>query len=129
MIITNTTEDSGPPGYNASKHTLTRVDTGFVNPRCIIDFPGQYDEHLLFEKYPCGRYNPGRWVELVEDIKKHGVINPVTIFKEKNGKIHITEGNHRVRAAIQAGLDMVPVEVRYFGNSQKQGLVCTIPNT
>lgn len=32
-------------------------------------------------------------------------------------------GNHRLRDAIAAGLNRVPVEIRYFGNSQRAGLV------
>jgi hypothetical protein len=44
------------------------------------------------------------------------------VHVEQDRHVHIQEGNHRLRAAHRAGIP-VPVEVKYFGNSQQQGLV------
>ena len=55
--------------------------------------------------------------------QEKGVTDAILIFKEMDGRVYIHEGNHRLRAAVAAHLASVPVEVRYFGNSQRSGLV------
>lgn len=63
------------------------------------------------------------WEKLVDDIRKNGVKKPIIIFRDPNKKALIYEGNHRLRAARQAGLKNVPVKIRYYGHSERAGLV------
>ncbi len=123
MIIIQSMTDAGPPGYNVDEFTLTRVDIGLADPHRLVGLNGLCEEHLLFQKNPYGRYTKDQWENFLSDLKKNGMAYPITIFKEKDGRSHIHEGNHRIRAAIQIGMSEVPVEIRYFGNSQKTGLV------
>jgi very-short-patch-repair endonuclease/endogenous inhibitor of DNA gyrase (YacG/DUF329 family) len=118
-----TSIDEGPPGWTAGNNDITRTDKGMIPPQRIIGIPGERGEHRLFLSSPTGRYSPRDWDKFVQDIKKNGVKEPITIFKEKDGTVHIHEGNHRLRAAIEAGLKLVPVDIRYFGNSQRTGLI------
>lgn len=64
-----------------------------------------------------------QWKKLVDDIRKNGVKDPVFILKDPNTNAIISEGNHRLRAAREAGLKNVPVEIRYFGHSERAKLV------
>jgi ParB family chromosome partitioning protein len=50
--------------------------------------------------------------ELVESIKVHGIIQPVTVRKVGRGKYQLISGERRTRAAIRAGLTMIPAYVR-----------------
>jgi hypothetical protein len=64
--------------------------------------------------------------ELVKSIKAKGFdpSEPIMIWVEYNGLAFVAEGNHRLRAAIEAKLDSVPVEIRYFaGGEQEYGMV------
>jgi GNAT superfamily N-acetyltransferase len=58
--------------------------------------------------------------EMIEDIQRHGIRNPITIryFKDTNRAI-IIEGNHRVAAARAAGLKEVPARVTIASYPQK----------
>lgn len=113
--------DEGPRGWKAGPSDLTRLDTGILPPSKLLHLPGRKGEHELFAKSPTGRYTSVEWKKFVADVKKRGVKHPVTIHKDADGKVWVHEGNHRLRAAAEAGVP-VPVEVSYFGNSQRSGV-------
>ncbi|MFC2114275.1 ParB/RepB/Spo0J family partition protein [Bacteroidota bacterium] len=50
--------------------------------------------------------------ELVDSIKIHGIIQPVTVRKIGRGKYQLIAGERRTRAAIRAGLTHIPAYVR-----------------
>lgn len=50
--------------------------------------------------------------ELVESIKIHGLIQPVTVRKIGYGKYQLISGERRTRASIRAGLKKIPAYVR-----------------
>lgn len=112
--------DEGPVGWDAGS-SLTRRDRLLVDPQLLVNFSGRKGEERLFANRPSGRKTPAQWRRFVESVAK-GVRDPVTIHVEPDGTVLIHEGNHRIRAAIEAGV-MVPVEISYFGNSQRRGLV------
>lgn len=63
---------------------------------------------------PRGTFNPESLKELAETIKVHGLIQALTcrrIPAEKGGGFELISGERRLRAAIEAGLDEVPVRV------------------
>lgn len=51
--------------------------------------------------------------KLEKDMRKRGYdfSHPISGVRRKDGRILISDGHHRVRAAIRAGLDKVPVDV------------------
>lgn len=119
--LTTALLDEGTHGWVAGSGDLTRRDIGRLDPRQLVTLPGQKGEHKLFARSPTGRRTPGEWKAFVDDIRRKGVESPVAIHVERDGSAAISEGNHRVRAAVEAGHTSVPVEVSYFGNSQRRG--------
>ena len=112
------------PYPKAGPHDITRIDVGYVPPQTLLDLniPGKSGEENLFVKSPWGRMTEQQFFALAESLKK-GSDNPaVTIFVEKDGQAFVVEGNHRLRAAVIAKIDVL-VEIRYFGNSQEHGLI------
>lgn len=110
--------DEGPPTWRAGPADVTRVDVGEVDPVLLLDLPGAAGEHRLFAACPCGRMAPDAFAALVQSLRDAGMRQPVTVHIEIDGRVVITEGNHRLRAAAQAGIS-ARVEVRWFGNSQR----------
>ena len=56
--------------------------------------------------------------ELAASIKIHGVIQPIVINEENNGKYMIIAGERRWRAAKIAGLETIPAYIRNFTEKQ-----------
>ena len=57
--------------------------------------------------------------ELADDMRERGWIgDSVDVDVDVDSVVRIFEGNHRVRAAQLAGLDQIPVNVRYLGGSE-----------
>jgi ParB family chromosome partitioning protein len=50
--------------------------------------------------------------ELVESVKQHGIITPLTLAAAGDGRFTIIAGERRYRAAKQANLKEVPAQVR-----------------
>ena len=59
---------------------------------------------------------------LTNNIKSNGIVNPIELIRDNNGNITIENGNHRLEAAQNLGLEEVPVvylnsSLENFGNS------------
>ena len=60
---------------------------------------------------PRKEFDPEALRELAESIAQHGVIQPITVRKIKEGHYQIIAGERRWRAAREAGLTDVPVHL------------------
>jgi ParB-like partition proteins len=60
-----------------------------------------------FEKHPFRLYEGERLDDMVESIRKNGVLVPI-IAREKNGKYEILSGHNRANASQLAGLSDIP---------------------
>lgn len=58
--------------------------------------------------------------ELADSIKKHGVIMPIVVNDDNNGRYMIIAGERRFRAARIAGLKTVPVIIRNYSEREIQ---------
>ena len=58
--------------------------------------------------------------ELADSIRTFGLIQPVTVRKQKNGKYQIISGERRFRACRLAGMDMIPAYIR---DANDQGML------
>lgn len=58
--------------------------------------------------------------ELADSIRTFGLIQPVTVRRQPNGKYQIISGERRFRASRLAGMDMIPAYVR---NANDQGML------
>ena len=83
-----------------------------VDPRDIAKLPGARGEEKNIDQE--------RVKELAKSIKEEGLKWKPLIIVEMDGTAHIWEGNHRIRAAIEAGLDSIAVEIRYFGGAEER---------
>ncbi|MDO8632774.1 MAG: ParB/Srx family N-terminal domain-containing protein, partial [Phycisphaerales bacterium] len=121
--------EAGSAHWDPGPWTITRQDRGPVDPRLLVSLPGKKDEHTKL-KFPPGRRTAAGWRELVDSLRKgFDATNPVLVIKETNGDVFIYEGNHRVRAAIEAGLPTITVEIRYMAGSQRGGKLVIDPKT
>lgn len=61
---------------------------------------------------PRRQFNEAELQDLAESIKAHGVLQPIIVTPEKDGKYTIIAGERRFRAAKLAGLKSIPAIVR-----------------
>ena len=57
------------------------------------------------------RMNPGKFEELVQNVKKVGILEPALVRRDAKGKVILIAGHRRLAAAKAAGLKVIPVRV------------------
>lgn len=68
---------------------------------------------------PRREFDPEALDELSASIKEHGLVQPIIVTPQKNGKYQIVAGERRWRAAGLAGLKKLPVIVRTLSDQHK----------
>ncbi|MCY3847115.1 MAG: ParB/RepB/Spo0J family partition protein [Acidobacteria bacterium] len=68
---------------------------------------------------PRGIIEDARLDELAASIRSHGIIQPLVVARQEDGKFEIVAGERRWRAAQRAGLLRVPVVERTVANSKR----------
>lgn len=71
-----------------------------------------------FPNHPFHVRDDEDMVNLVESIKEHGIITPITLRQKENGRYEIVSGHRRVRACELAGLDTVKAEIKELSNDE-----------
>lgn len=61
---------------------------------------------------PRSEFDEERMAELIESVKQHGIITPLTLSHDDDGRYTIIAGERRYRAAKAAKLRAVPAQVR-----------------
>ena len=74
--------------------------------------PNPFQPRLSFDKEALE--------ELAESIRTFGLIQPVTVRRQHNGKYQIISGERRYRACRIAGMDMIPAYIR---DANDQGML------
>lgn len=67
---------------------------------------------------PRKNFDEASLEELSVSIKEHGVIMPIVVNKEKDGKYMIIAGERRFRAAKMAGLETIPAVVKDYSDRE-----------
>lgn len=75
-------------------------------------------EIVINPKQPRKDFNETALQELAESLKRHDVIQPLTVSKLSNGKYQLVAGERRWRASQIAGLKDVPVYVRQSNDKE-----------
>src|ERR1017187_1447217 len=57
------------------------------------------------------RMNPGKFEELVRNVKKVGILEPALVRRDAKGNVILIAGHRRLAAAKAAGLKVIPVRV------------------
>jgi hypothetical protein len=114
-----------PPGDGFRRHADAYKATAVVKYRAV-------PTSLLAKIKPANelRYSREEMDALIADMRENGWKFPpgyggqdIIVYVDWYGASKIGEGNHRLYAAIRAGLPTVPVEVRYRGRSDEQYLI------
>ena len=96
----------------------TQSGTAFVSLDLIAPNPFQPRKDFTVEAL----------TELIESIREHGIIQPVTLRSLPNGKYELIAGERRVRAARVAGLHEVPAFVIEVSTDRKMLELAIVEN-
>lgn len=69
---------------------------------------------------PREDFHPAELDQLAESIRRHGVIQPITVRLTEDHRYQIISGERRTRASVRAGLEMIPAYVR---DADDEGMV------
>ncbi len=95
---------SAPGQKRVSADTILHVDPSLVDPN-----PHQ----------PRQAFDENALNELASSIREHGILQPMIVTEEGNGRYQLIAGERRLRAAKLVQLSTVPVIVRSFTGQQK----------
>ncbi|MBT3189823.1 MAG: ParB/RepB/Spo0J family partition protein [Anaerolineae bacterium] len=70
-------------------------------------------------RQPRTHFNEDELAELADSIREHGVIQPLIISPNGEGKYSLIAGERRLKASQQAGLKKVPVVIREVSEQQQ----------
>ncbi len=94
------TENTAEPRETSSGATMIAVDRIRENP-----------------SQPRDRFNPERLGDLVESVRRHGVLQPLMV-RARDNHYELIAGERRLRAAREAGLLEVPASIREVSDEQ-----------
>lgn len=103
----------GNPGH------ITRTESGMLPTSAVANLRGRSGEVPGEHRNRQG----ADWDSYKADIAANGIRNPIFITRDHGQEPRISEGNHRRDAAVELEHSHVPVEIRYYGHSERQGLV------
>ena len=83
--------------------------TLWVNPSLLKPNPRQ----------PRTYFDEAELAELTDSVRREGVLSPIIIEDAGDGSFYIIAGERRTRAARNAGLEKVPVQLRKYTDSRK----------
>lgn len=83
-------------------------EVSYVKTESLV--PGKFQPRTEFDEESL--------LELANSIKRNGIIQPVIVRRIKNDKYEIIAGERRWRAALQAGLESIPVLIRELDDSK-----------
>jgi hypothetical protein len=102
-------------GRVGDKSHITRTQNGTLPISAVANMPGAKGETPGEHRNKQGE----AWEKFKQDIAENGIQRPIFITVDPGGQPVISEGNHRRDAALELGLDSVPVEIRYFGHAEQ----------
>jgi ParB family transcriptional regulator, chromosome partitioning protein len=93
-----------------------------MNPKAAVKTVQEYMTVPLAELVesltnPRKTFDEGQLEELTESIRLKGILSPLIVRRE-NGHFEIVTGARRYRAALRAGLQVVPTDVRTFTDEE-----------
>jgi ParB family chromosome partitioning protein len=73
---------------------------------------------VLPQHQPRRYFDPQALKELVSSVKQHGILQPLLVRTIGGGKYELVAGERRLRAGLEAELEVVPVVVRELSDDQ-----------
>ena len=108
---------------------VTRVESGIIPARdafWLFSPAGFHDArswHTRDGVRYFGSYPEPEWRDFVESVRRDGVRDRIWVEVRHGGYPEVMEGNHRVAAAFEAGIKVIPAVIRYYGHAERVGLV------
>ena len=97
----------------------TQTEEGFINPKQLKNVPGESGEIRGAHRGIQGK----KWEIYKEDIKQKGLfIKPIHLNVDPGKGVRVFEGNHRLDAALELGLDKIPFTRSSFGKAEQEFL-------
>jgi ParB family chromosome partitioning protein len=102
----------------SSEATASDADDTEVTADDLVQVPGarltHVDPHEIVPnpRQPRTHFNPEDLAELVHSVREFGVLQPVVVRANDDGKYELIMGERRTRAAREAGLTSIPAIVR-----------------
>jgi len=103
---------------NNSRRLGRGLDALFAGEPTQATLSGDREVHVLRPDQivpsplqPRRRFDEAALATLSESIRKHGILEPI-IVRPRDGRFEIVAGERRFQAAVQMGLEQVPVTVR-----------------
>jgi hypothetical protein len=111
---------SSTSGFSGAITAAVRMKNGswpLLPTGMLMEFGGAMGEETAI---PGSDYSQNNIEALRADMEESGysLANPVMVWVGYDGTTKIGEGNHRIRAAQQAGIEVVPVDIRYFAGGE-----------
>lgn len=115
ITVMSDKKDPVPSWSRATDADLTRVVLGMAEPGELLRLQSEgKNVPEQFIESQTGRMTEGEWAAFKADLRARGMKDPVLVVVDSKG-LKIYEGNHRIRAAEEAGLPVF-TELRCFGN-------------
>lgn len=99
-----------------------KVQAVAVTPAMVSNKDGVVELNLKQvdpnKNQPRKTFEPNSLKELAESIKQHGVIQPIIVNDENNGRYTIIAGERRFRASLVAGKTTIPAIIRQYTPKQ-----------
>lgn len=92
---------------------FSSIQTGNIQELTLHDL-------VPYRNHPYKLYEGERKQDLVESIKKHGIIQPIIVRELRPGQYEILAGHNRTAAAKEAGLERIPAIVKPASISEEQ---------
>jgi len=115
------------------RYHITRRETGTLAVRDVIawtdpPYHGVRAWRGSGKDRRFGSYSEANWNEFLSDIRRNGIREPLSIrvmpagsrWSGPRNMPELWEGNHRLQAAIQLGMEEVPVVINYFGRAEEE---------
>jgi ParB family chromosome partitioning protein len=105
----NPTQPSGSFDASAGLEALPGSRVAMVNRSLLYGNPAQ----------PRKDFEPQHLQELADSIKEKGILQPILVEQDAQGKYMVIAGERRLRASALAGLEEIPVIIREFSEAER----------
>lgn len=115
-----------------AKYNLENLQISEVNTKGLYDNMEKTEDRLLdisiglLDDYPNNKFSKIQgetWEEFLQSIKENGILTPITVRSKENGRYEILSGHNRKRAAIEAGINVIPAVVKNCDDVEASAIV------
>lgn len=97
--------------------TMNRADTIMMPVSEIMTFHAgdAYRGETMVEVLDRKRKDPDyHYAALLADVERDGIMFPIEVYVDSNDEKHVSNGHHRLAAAVELGHEFVPVIYGWF---------------